>query len=124
MDIPFADLPAACHVNERSRLVKGIVEIDESMAPYCVERLRILFHGPLNPQDVSGVRVSLASIPERLQVEIADGAIDVKVGSGVKGAYVLKCFGKNVRVHIGAGTSANGIVAMLNGGGGCRSVRM
>src|SRR5215472_7512526 len=103
--INIADLPAECLGTESLRKIRGVVVYpadQEAKLP----NLKLLHHGGTRLVDISGVQITLGSIP-RLKVWISDPQQTILIGKEIVGLWTLRMWGRS-SVEIADGCTSNG----------------
>jgi acetyltransferase-like isoleucine patch superfamily enzyme len=115
LELPISDLPERCYLDSKVKFVDGLVRYPLEREQD-IGRLRLHVHpSTLRPQDSKNVLIHLESIPD-LRIAISHSNQEVRVGENCNGDWYFQMWGQS-SVKIGANSTANGAVCLINDGG-------
>ncbi len=112
----LADLPNACFLNDAARSIDGAVKLPAAAEALLGQRLRVHFHGDVDPASLTGIALDLESIPNNLEVHFSHSNQRVRFGTACQGQWLFRMWGESTAT-IGHGVTSNETEVFLCEGG-------
>lgn len=112
----FADLPNACFLDDAARSIDGTVNFPTADEGLLGRRLRVHFHGDVDPSSLTGIELDLESIPHNLEVHFSHSDQRARFGTACQGQWLIRMWGKSTAT-IGRDVTSNQTEVFLCEGG-------